>query len=125
MDDRIKEIQERCSGDASYRTWRYHPDTGEPHMMVSIEESTPNAALHQRRTPYTDAEGTAIYEGDILQWFADEGEDEEADRDYVHWGYLGWNAGGDLWQSALTKIDHCKVIGNVFENPELLGATDG
>lgn len=69
-------------------------------------------------TGLKDRIGKEIYEGDILK--------RNGEYDYeILWGKYGWSA-KQLWSGNHRAIDEvkpeseCKVIGSIYENPELL-----
>jgi hypothetical protein len=72
-------------------------------------------------TGLKDKNGIEIYEGDILQWFLTDGVTPSSTH-VVKWGE--WDNGHDgsytgfELESSSTKI--MEVIGNIYENPELL-----
>lgn len=91
----------------------------------------------QQFTGLLDKNGKEIYEGDIIQWHVEEGQeyivsndDEDPLKRIVIWldddAKFGWkHLSGDLDQSgySFTKRNFesmGEVIGNVIENPELL-----
>lgn len=77
-----------------------------------------------RWTGLTDKNGSEIYEGDILQYFAPAG--DEPIRSVVRWSesMLCWDMTNEA--ASLYDVDswfnEIEVIGNTHENPELLGA---
>ncbi|MBT3325522.1 MAG: hypothetical protein HN396_04640 [Gemmatimonadales bacterium] len=132
MTDVVREAQERCSGDASYRTWvvihRSHK-ADEGRMLyhdpndVSLLGTSHTRVADMRKTPYTDSEGKPIYEGDITElldpqpgWY---------NRHSIAWddhsGFTQYAAEDGVFCEPLNSALPCKVVGNVFENPELLG----
>ncbi|MFT8581127.1 MAG: YopX family protein [Schleiferilactobacillus perolens] len=86
------------------------------------EEDIPTVELMQY-TGLHDKNGREIYEGDIVD-FGLENQDGKlvlAPVSYGEYiaGYVLDNGGNGIWQR-LTK--DCKVIGNIYENPDLLEA---
>ena len=80
-----------------------------------------------------DKNGRSIYEGDILKVTSEDGESYVAtvkwldDEDYPAFDLAGIPAAWCYESNALATIfesgvETCEVIGNIFENPELLEA---
>ncbi len=143
LSDHVKETQERCSGDASYRMWVERDWNGTTRrFMQKVDGYAPHAIPLQdtvlatmRITPYTDSEGAPIYEGDILRLdaLADVSEYPTnasiRSRGYVCCDKLGlWSVVCNDYPEMLLleygkddpRLPDCAVIGNVFEHPELL-----
>lgn len=108
---------------------------GQAGSLLTHAEMSPDKYVLMQSTGLKDKNGVEIFEGDILhrkvhvillgtdlnKWV-----DEYA---YVEWKYGGWHVGEDLLEFVLEEgIDHhtgCKqtaieVIGNIYENPDLL-----
>ena len=118
-----------------FRAW----DGEEMHDV--IEYSAENCRVPLRRFPFSesivpeevmqytglkDKEGKEIYEGDILQTgkekqvieFSSEIYVPSSDQSYYasyHWGYRLYSKNYIVFNP-----EQCKIIGNIYENPELL-----
>jgi uncharacterized phage protein (TIGR01671 family) len=75
-------------------------------------------------TGLTDKNGKEIYENDILQWTSSNpfslGEIRKVKINYVQAQYWGQGRGLGIYLAELLANEKCEVIGNIFENPELL-----
>lgn len=100
--------------------WAFLQTDGSDSLIYTDENST-----LMQYTGYTDSEGREIYEGDILG--------VPADVQYVAWAkaYSGWqwcllgadghiDFYGGLGGDDEALIVHTTVLGNIYENPELL-----
>jgi uncharacterized phage protein (TIGR01671 family) len=86
-------------------------DSFKEHMMFATAEDRYYSPLMQN-TGLKDKNGQEIYELDILKW------DEEvwgtSKQELVEWNYELLSFRKIDW------LNHCEVIGNIFENPELI-----
>lgn len=75
-------------------------------------------------TGLCDKNGKKIWENDILMAHLDESYPEDATYETVEWGVAGWvgHETGSTDKEYLNKFDleHYEVVGNIFDNPELL-----
>lgn len=82
-------------------------------------------------TGLCDKNGNKIWENDILMAHLDESYPEDMTYETVEWGVAGWAAHetssidreyGSVDREYLNEFDlkHFEVVGNIFDNPELL-----
>ena len=75
-------------------------------------------------TGLCDKNGNKIWENDILMAHLDESYPEDATYETVEWNVAGWvgHETGCTDREYLDKFDleHYEVVGNIFDNPELL-----
>lgn len=114
----MREIKFRMWAHAS-RVY-FKPDTNENgvHMVNGYIYDLPNTTLEQY-TGLKDSKGVEIYEGDIIEFDADEWGDTTSNKFIVEWEEkdAGWSlGGGGMW----CDMEWRTVIGNIHSNPELL-----
>lgn len=75
-------------------------------------------------TGLCDKNGNKIWENDILMAHFDEFYPEDVTYETVEWGIAGWvtHEAGSAGRRYLDKFDleNFEVVGNIFDNPELL-----
>lgn len=75
-------------------------------------------------TGLCDKNGKRIWENDILMAHLDESYPEDAAYETVEWGVAGWvmYEANSIDRQYIDEFDleHYEVVGNIFDNPELL-----
>jgi uncharacterized phage protein (TIGR01671 family) len=88
-----------------------------------------NMVILQQSSEYTDKNGKEIYEGDIIQYsfYGDVGYDPEPPlviryaEGYSNWALMPFKLDGERWDFyGGWPHEEITIIGNIFENPELL-----
>jgi len=109
----------RCGGDPCHED----NDAGVIALNETIDHNKPTDILMQY-TGLKDKNGKEIYEGDVVEWVWENG---NIYREVVKWKEIpteetscfGFEFSGDLI-SKYGGRDTVEIIGNIYENPELL-----
>ena len=91
------------------------------HFLYDGEDNgPPSRFIIMQYTGLNDRLGKRIYEGDVVKFLHAKKETVLP----VCWGIGGWWAKGRGWFKDLREIyNRCEVVGNLYENPELLEAS--
>lgn len=96
-------------------------DWGLPNQMIQIEVDPETLCQF---TGMTDKNGKKIWENDILMAHLDELYPEDTTYETIEWGVAGWVAheANSIDGQYLDEFDreYFEVVGNIFDNPELL-----
>jgi uncharacterized phage protein (TIGR01671 family) len=85
------------------------------------EKYTPNPHVLMQFTGLTDKKGKEIYEGDIIKFGSQLGSISEVKFIEKNGGFLVKDKFGDWkWLYDVLGSTNSEVIGNIYENPELL-----
>lgn len=75
-------------------------------------------------TGHCDKNGKKIWENDILMAHLDESYPEDVTYETIEWGFAGWvtHEANSVDRQYLDEFDmeHFEVVGNIFDNKELL-----
>ena len=105
-----------------YRVWCSLEDQMGPEMTLT-ELIANGPFLHDAEidiplqyTGLKDKNGRDIHEGDIIEWLDRTGEVYFKNGEFS----VKWGKGGDAFNERLSVHSTHQVIGNIYENPELL-----
>ena len=91
---------------------------------VCIGSSEPDDFVTQQFTGVLDRNNKEIYEGDLVRVFNSDGEDYHKQTSEVfyssRWAQFELKMTGNSLAYYLVQYGSLEVVGNVFENPELL-----
>lgn len=125
-------IIELCQYRGQWLEGFYGVDDGKPHIAIQKKNGLNGFFCDPltvgQYTGLKDRNGTRIFEGDILEGDLEDNLDPGAKwRSVVVWGKFGWNCKGGHVSLPIDEFDikEGEVIGNIHDNPELMGVNDG
>lgn len=103
----------------------FNPETGDNDWCYFSNDGSSGDAILRQYTGLKDKNGREIYEGDILYW-----DDNISGVIKYKDGSFYFETVDEFYSSWLRVIKHdletrMEVIGNIYENPELLGGSNG
>lgn len=108
------EISNRCN----------NPPDSDPMWNKVVITHKVNPSTICQYTGLKDKNGKKIWENDILMAHLDESYPEDATYEVVEWGVAGWVAheANSIDRQYIDEFDleHYEVVGNIFDNKELL-----
>ncbi len=122
---------EQIKREIKFRSWdrkKKQFDTcrnGGDHMNFSLDYKGINSIsrpfkVYQQYTGLKDKNGKEIYESDLVEYSSFENGKEVYEVQFIAGGFkfVGKNVKG--WIEPNKDIENCKIIGNIYENPDLL-----
>jgi hypothetical protein len=103
-------------GDIFYWERRQNED-GVYEGDIILKDENKNRFVLQQYTGLKDSFGKEIYEGDILKW---KNPEDSLNLVTVRWTSEGMDYDGWITTDSIPQCGECKIIGNIFENPQLI-----